>query len=340
MDSLTDLLPEEIAQHLGVAPFQGRQIFRWLHKKRRLDWQDMTDLSKALRADLEQRGRPGQLELTQMQNSERTGTKKALFRLGDGESVESVLIRARDRVTLCLSCQVGCALKCSFCATGIAGFARNLAPGEIVEQALWMLRDESIEERTPNIVFMGMGEPMHNYDSVVKSIRLLMHQEGLGIGARKITLSTVGDAKQIARFAEEDWQVRLSVSLHAANDELRDKLVPLNRRHNLERLHQALEDYVARTGRQFTVGWTLLDGVNDRAQDADELTAYMGGLKASVNLIPWNPVADLPYRPSPPPRRQEFVRALAERGIKATLRQEKGQDIDAACGQLRRTHGT
>lgn len=330
--------PAEIAEALGLKPFQGRQIFRWIHKKQAFDFESMTDLAKPLRARLIEEFSATPLELVQTQTSARTGTKKVLLRLPDGETVESVLIRDKDRVTLCVSSQVGCPLKCDFCATGMAGFKRNLTAAEIVGQALYLLRDENMGERTPNIVYMGMGEPFRNYDNVIKSIRLLMAEDGLGIAARKITVSTAGEVEPIVRFAEEDWQVRLSVSLHAANDVLRSKLVPLNRKYPLARLHDAIQEYQERSGRQMTFEWTLLDGVNDTPRDMQELRDYAKGLQAAVNFIPWNPVSGLPYRPTPMPRCRECQDTMNRFGIHTTLRAEKGQDIDAACGQLRRIH--
>lgn len=336
---LADYLPLEIAERFELKRFQGQQIFRWIHQKKEFHFGDMTDLAKPLRERLERECNTVPLDLVEMQESHRTGTKKALLLLPDGETVESVLIRDRDRVTICVSSQVGCPLKCAFCATGLAGFTRHLAPGEIVSQALYLLREEKLGERTPNIVYMGMGEPFRNYDNVVKSIRILMEPQGLGIGARRLTVSTAGEVDGIARFAEEPWQVRLSVSLHAANDELRNKLVPLNRKYPLERLYEAIASYNEQTGRQITFEWTLLNEVNDRPEDAEELLRYMEGLKATVNLIPWNPVAELPYSPSPRRRCEAFRDRLVRAGVTTTLRAEKGQDIDAACGQLRRTHG-
>jgi len=336
--TLSQYNPTELADALELKPFQGRQIFRWIHQKQVFDFDRMTDVSKAVRHRLAASCAANRLELLEMQESAETGTKKALFRLPDTETVEAVLICDRDRRTVCLSSQVGCALQCDFCATGLAGFTRNLDPGEIVEQALYLLAGENLAGRTPNIVYMGMGEPFRNYDNVMRSIRLLMDSNGLGIGARKITVSTVGEVKAIERFSHEDWQVRLSISLHAANNELRSRLVPLNRKYPLERLHEAIRHYHAATGRQVTFEWTLLDHVNDSPEHARELLRYMDGLKAFVNLIPWNPVSALPYAPSPPQRCQVFRDLLLDHGVKATLRQEKGQDIDAACGQLRRTH--
>lgn len=336
---LTELYPEEIAETLGLKPFQGRQIFQWIHQKKEFDVDVMTNLSKALREELKANYGIHRLEPYRFSESESTDTKKALLKLADGETVETVLIPAKDRLTLCVSSQVGCAIKCTFCATGDSGYARSLTTGEIVEQALYFLAGDEykhLEDRNPNIVYMGMGEPFQNYDAVVKSIRLLMHEEGLHLGARRITVSTAGEVKGIERFAKEDWQVRLSVSLHAANDELRNELVPLNRKYNLERLMDAIDLYVAETGRQMTFEWTLLAGVNDSIESADELIRLVGDMKAHVNLIPYNPVEGLPYSAPAPAVCRAFRDRLEKQGIGATLRLERGQDIDAACGQLRR----
>ncbi len=336
---LAGMTPEELAETLRLKPFQGRQLFQWIHRRQVFQFDEMTNLPKALRTHLKETGDPVRLRLLQRTASARTGTCKVLLALPDGETVESVLIRDGRRVTLCVSSQVGCALKCDFCATGLAGFRRNLEPAEIVEQVLYLLAGEELYGKTPNIVYMGMGEPFRNYGAVTKSIRLLMHPEGLGIGARKITLSTAGDVKGIERFAQEDWQVRLSVSLHAANDTLRSHLVPLNRRYGLADLRKALLGYQAITGRQVTFEWTLLEGVNDSSRDVRELLAFLRGIRASVNLIPWNPVPGLDYAPASRRQCRAFLDQLTECGVKATLRREKGQDIEAACGQLRRIAG-
>lgn len=332
---LTDLSPEEIAGALDLKPFQGKQIFHWLHQKRTCDFSAMSNLSKALRATLSERCVACQLESVHVSESP-GGTRKVLFRLRDGESVESVLLRDRERVTLCLSTQVGCAIKCLFCATGQGGFVRNLGPGEIVEQALRLLEGEELEGRTPNIVYMGMGEPFRNYEAVVKSIRLLMSEDGLGIGARRIAVSTAGDLPGIRRFATESWQVRLAVSLHAANDELRSKLVPLNRKYGLRPLMATVRDYAAATGRQVSFEYVLLRGVNDLVEQAREVATLIGGMDAVVNLIAYNAVTGAEFSAPTRPACEAFRKALADAGVKATLRQERGGDIDAACGQLRK----
>ena len=336
---LTDMTPEEIAEALELQIFQGRQIFQWLHQNRVFRFGDMTNLSKDLRRRMDETCLARQLELVRMETSAHSapqaGTKKALFRLEDGETIESVWLEDRHRITLCVSSQVGCPLECSFCATGHSGFRRNLSAGEIVEQALHLLVGEPIGERTPNIVYMGMGEPFLNYDAVVKSIRLLMREEGLEIGARKITVSTAGVVPGIRRFTDEDWQVRLAISLHGANDALRSKLLPENRTYPLKKLIGAVHDYVFTTGRQVSFEWVLLKGVNDSVKQAQELADLIGGLKAVVNLIPYNSAPGLPFEPPAPAVCEAFRDNLTVRGVPATLRQERGQDIDAACGQLR-----
>jgi len=334
---LTDLFPEEIAEALGVPAFRGRQIFKWLHAKQIFDFDAMSDLPKDLRSSLSERCIPNQLEPTEeLASANAEGTRKTLFRLRDGETVESVLIRHPKHTTICLSTQVGCAVKCTFCATGFSGYTRNLSAGEIVEQALHLLADVDLQGRTPNIVFMGMGEPFRNYHATMRATRLLMHKEGLNIGQRKITISTVGEVDGIERFAKEDVQVRLSVSLHAANDTLRSELVPLNRKYPIDRLIQAIRTYLAETDRMITFEWTLLKDANDSEKDADELAALAKSVNAKVNLIPYNPVAELGYEPPSMNRCKAFLARLERAGVKATLRAERGQDINAACGQLRR----
>jgi len=333
---LTDLTPAEIAAGLCIEPYQGRQVFRWLHRKRVFDYDDMSDLPTGLRKRLAETCPDHYLVPLETYCSPRTGTKKVLFRLADGETIESVVLRNRGRTSLCLSTQVGCPLKCVFCATGQSGFVRNLAPGEIVEQALRMLADEDLGGRTPNIVYMGMGEPFLNYDAVVRSVRLLMAKEGLEIGARKLTISTVGDVPGIALFSDEKWQVRLTISLHAANDALRSRLVPLNRKYPLDALMAAVHNYVKKTRRNVTFEWVLIDGVNDSRRDAKELAQLLSGLRTSVNLIPYNTVRGADFAPPPVAECRAFRNELVRRGLRATLRHERGRDIDAACGQLRR----
>lgn len=330
------LFPEEISEQLGLEPYRGRQIFRWIHEKHVFDIQKMTDLSKDLRNELETKAVFCQTEILHVEESSVSGTKKVLFRLRDNQTIESVIILHRRRVTFCLSTQVGCPLKCAFCATGKAGYKRNLNAGEIVEQALHLFSLVDLGNRTPNIVYMGMGEPFWNYDEVTRSIKLIMHPLGINIGARKITVSTAGDVKGIQKFADENWQVRLSISLHAGNDTLRSRLVPLNRKYSLDKLAEALRYYQQKTDRMITFEYVLLGGTNDSLKHAQDLFDYAKQFKCTVNLIPWNPVADIPFKPPTPESCEEFLQFLTQNGLNATLRKERGQDINAACGQLRR----
>ncbi len=333
---LTRLFPEEIAEQLQLQPYRGRQIFRWLHEKRVFDIQKMTDLSKDLRNELADKAVFCQTELVHVQESSTSGTKKILLRLRDNQTIESVMIPHSRRITFCLSTQVGCPLKCAFCATGKAGFKRNLNAGEIVEQVLHLLSLVELGDQTPNIVYMGMGEPFWNYDEVVRSIKLIMHPTGINIGARKITVSTAGDVKGILKFTDEDWQVRLSISLHAADDTLRSRLVPLNRKYPLDKLAETLHTYQQKTQRMITFEYVLLAGVNDSLKHAQELLDYAKQFKCSVNLIAWNPVPDLPFQSPKQEDCEQFLQFLTQNGLNATLRKERGQDIHAACGQLRR----
>lgn len=337
LQTLTDLFPEEIGAALGAEGYRGKQIFRWLHKKRVFDFEQMSDLPKETRAALVSTFNPAQITPAERSDSHHAaGTRKVLFRLADGDTVESVYISHPKHSTLCLSTQVGCAVKCTFCATGYSGFARNLNAGEIVEQALHLVNNSDLGAKTPNIVFMGMGEPFRNYENTMKTVRLLQHRDGLGIGARKITISTAGEVEGIKKFAHEGMQVRLSVSLHAANDALRSELVPINRKYGLDALIEAIRYYMSVTGRRITFEWTLLDGVNDTDGDANELAALAADLEAKVNLIPYNPVSGLGYAAPSRKRCRAFLALMERRGIPTTLRVERGQDIHAACGQLRR----
>jgi 23S rRNA (adenine2503-C2)-methyltransferase len=290
----------------------------------------MTDLPAALRDRLEAALPPALAERSTMVG-DGGDTVKWLFELTDGSRVETVLMAYPDRVTACVSTQAGCAMACQFCATGQAGFTRQLSAGEIVEQVVAATR-AARPRRLSNVVFMGMGEPLANYDRTWAAIERI-HGD-LGLSARHLTVSTVGIVPGIRRLAAEPLPVNLAVSLHAANDALRDELVPVNRRYPLEVLSGACADYVAATRRRLSVEWALIDGVNDRASDADELAAFVRPLGAHVNLIPLNPTPGYPVRGTPPERVQAFAEALGALGVNATVRATRGADIDAACGQL------
>jgi 23S rRNA (adenine2503-C2)-methyltransferase len=268
-------------------------------------------------------------------------TRKFLFRLSDEALIESVLIPASpalygmrsDRRTVCVSTQVGCAYGCKFCASGLEGFSRNLRPNEIIDQILAIEREAG--DKMDNIVFMGMGEPLANLDNLMRAIRIINAQWGLSIGARHITVSTSGLAPQIRRLAEESLQIRLAVSLHGASDQVRDQIMPINRRYNIETLLSACDYYALRKKQHLTFEYILIEGVNDSDEQARLLARHARRVKAKVNLIPYNTVRGLPWTRPSQDRQEKFLSILRAHGIAATLRREKGHDIDAACGQLR-----
>ncbi len=292
---------------------------------------ELTNLPKTLRSKLAEQ-LPLGLHPEDESVSDDGETVKWLWRLHDGHHIETVLMHYDDRTTVCVSSQAGCAMACGFCATGQGGFDRHLSVGEIVEQVV-RARRTSAPRRVSNIVFMGMGEPFANYDRTWKAVERLNHD--LGIGARHITISTVGVIPGIERLADEDLPVNLAVSLHAANDELRDELVPINQRYPLEALAQSCERYLAAKNRRLSFEWALIDGVNDRPIDAAELAQYARRLRAHINLIPLNPTPGFLTRGTPLSRVYEFRDELTERGANATVRRTRGTEIDAACGQLR-----
>jgi 23S rRNA (adenine2503-C2)-methyltransferase len=318
----------------GEPKFRANQLWEWLYDKRAASFEAMTSLPKGLRTRLEAETHLGRLQLVAEQVS-KDGTVKRLFRLRDGQLIESVLMEYDDdRRTACISTQAGCAMGCVFCATGQMGFARHLRGDEIFEQAMWFARDlEGRGERLSNIVLMGMGEPFHNYEASLKAIHLLMDK--LGIGARHITVSTVGLVPQIRRFADEGLQVKLAVSLHAATDEERTLLLPVNQRYPLKDLLEACQYYVEKTGRRMTFEWALIAGENDTTDQAFKLGMLLRGLHCHVNLIPLNPTVGYGGEPSKAPAIQAFIDILAGYHIPATVRIRRGIDIDAGCGQLK-----
>ncbi len=331
---LRDLTLDELRvalEALGEPGWRAKQIFSWLYKKDAASIEAFTDLPKALRAKLAERFALANLEpYAQQRGSDRT--EKSLFRLADGEFVETVLIPSGGRATVCLSTQVGCKFRCAFCASGRRGLKRHLRAAEILGQVLALKRRLDVE--LTNFVFMGMGEPLDNFDAVEKAIRSMNAPEGLAIGARRITVSTAGHAPGIERLAGLDLQINLSLSLHAATDRLRDELMPINRKWPLERVMQACEKYLASGGRMMTLEHVLLEGVNDSAADAEGLAGVARRLRAKVNLIPYSPVPGFDFR-TPAEERIEFFRGrLEERRVQVTVRRSKGQDILAACGQL------
>jgi 23S rRNA (adenine2503-C2)-methyltransferase len=302
--------------------------------RRRLDPEAMTDLPKALRSRLAAE-LPSALELVVERVADGGDTVKQLWRLRDGRAIESVLMRYRNRVTVCVSTQAGCAMGCGFCATGQAGFDRHLTTGEILEQVIRASQrlSEDGEGRVSNVVFMGMGEPLANYDNLWPAIERL--QADVGISARHLTVSTIGIVPGIRRLAGERLPVNLAVSLHAANDDLRNELIPINRRYPLTKLADACRIYLEAKNRRLSFEWALIDGVNDRRTDVAELAEYARPLRAHVNLIPLNATPGWPTRGTSAEGVRAFRDRLLEVGINATIRRNRGTDIDAACGQLR-----
>lgn len=330
-------------------PFRATQIMEWLHRRRVTGWEAMTNLPRPLRQRLANRFTLRCLEPRVVQGSADT-TRKFLWRLPDGAFVESVLIpanpalygEASDRVTLCVSTQVGCAYGCRFCASGLGGWKRNLEPFEIVEQVLaaerWHAAQPAAGTATrlvTNLVIMGMGEPLANYDRLLRALRILNADWGGRIGARRITLSTCGLVPQIRRLATEPEQFGLAISLHGATDPVRERIMPVNRKYPLAQLIPACEAYIAGKGRIITLEYILIAGVNDGPDQAPPLADIARRLRAKINLIPYNRVDGLPWERPEPARQERFLAALEQRGARATLRREKGHDIDAACGQLR-----
>jgi 23S rRNA (adenine2503-C2)-methyltransferase len=326
----------QIAQPL----YRAQQIADWLYQKRVGSFAEMTDLPQTLRAQLADQFSFSKIDVVRVLGSQDT-TRKFLLRLADGNLIESVLIPASpalygsrsDRRTICVSTQVGCAYGCKFCASGLEGFSRNLRANEIVDQVIAV--EQASREKIDNIVFMGMGEPLANLDHVVRAIRIINAPWGLGIGARHITVSTSGLAPQIRKLADESLQIRLAVSLHGATDEVRNKIMPINRRYNIEVLLSACAYYTARKKQRLTFEYILIAGVNEGEDQAQLLARHARRLSAKVNLIPYNTVHGLPWSRPSQDQQEKFLSILREHGIAATLRREKGHDIDAACGQLR-----
>lgn len=329
MPGLYELNLEEMGGLLdGEPPYRTGQVWEGLYGRGDAPG-EMTSLPGALRQRLADV--PRALEEVARRSSDGGDTVKWLFELHDGPRIETVLMLYERRATVCVSSQAGCAMACSFCATGQMGFARHLSVGEIVEQVA-IARRAARPRRLSNVVFMGMGEPLANYDRVWEAVKRMNGH--MGLSARHLTISTVGLVPGIRRLSEETLPVSLAVSLHAANDELRDSLVPLNSRYPLGVLMEACDDYVTRTRRRLSFEWALIDAVNDTRRDAVELSTLARPLGAHVNLIPLNPTPGYPVRGSSPARVRRFRQALEELGVNVTVRSTRGSDIEAACGQL------
>ncbi|MEN6349008.1 MAG: 23S rRNA (adenine(2503)-C(2))-methyltransferase RlmN [Syntrophomonas sp.] len=335
---------EEYFLTLGESRFRGRQVHKWIYQRQCNSFYEMSDLPKDLRQRLEELARIS-IPRVLKQRVSADGSRKFLLELDDKKRVETVVIpqtgEKNPRYSLCLSTQVGCPIGCTFCATGQSGFQRNLLAYEITGQFLGSKKElaKRIKSLDPgaitNVVYMGMGEPMLNYDEMIKSIHMLNDPQGINLGQRHITISTAGEIKGIERLAREDLQVTLAVSLHACNNELRSQLIPLNRKYPLEKLIPAIESYISKTNRRVTFEYIMLGNVNTSKRDADNLAKMVKPLLANVNLIPYNEVEDLGFKRPPADQIRQFYNSLVQAGLNVTIREERGGDINAACGQLR-----
>jgi len=337
------LLPDELTAAIleaGGKPYRAKQVQEWIFQKRVTSYAEMSNLPQAMRDHLAERFPFNAMSVAKIQGARDT-TRKFLFRLADGRYVESVLIPANkgfmgsqsERLTLCVSSQVGCAYDCKFCASGLAGFTRNLQADEIVGQV--MLAEKEAGERVDNLVFMGMGEPLANFTNLTRALTILQAHWGLNIGARHITVSTSGLAPQIKKLADFDMPVRLAISLHGATNEVRDRIMPVNKKYPLEVLFEALQYFKQRRKQKITLEYILIEGVNDGIEEARALARRTRALDAKVNLIPYNTVEGLPWARPSEEQQDAFCVTLVANGVPATIRREKGHDIDAACGQLR-----
>ena len=319
---------------LGEKPFRTAQIYQWMHEKLASSFDDMTNLSKVLRQKLQDACEYVSLEKVRGQISQIDGTRKYLFRLADGNVIESVLMRYKHGNSVCISSQVGCRMGCRFCASTLDGLERNLRPSEMLDQIYQIQKDSG--ERVSNVVVMGTGEPLDNYDSLIRFIRMLSDDKGLNISQRNITVSTCGIVPNIRRLAEEKLQITLSVSLHAPDDETRSSIMPVNDAYPVERLMKACRYYFDTTGRRISYEYMMARDKTDRPWQAEKLAKLLRGRPGHVNLIPLNEVEESPLSPSKPETVRRFQQALEKRGVTATVRRKLGPDIDAACGQLRR----
>lgn len=331
VDELTELYMSDFNQK----KYRAVQTFKWLYQENEYDFFKMSDLPLDMRKKLSDDFSVFTLKQEQLKLSS-DGTTKFLFKLEDGAAVETVLMRYNFGNSVCVSSQVGCRMKCDFCASSKLSFERNLTAGEIIQQIL--LVSQHIGEKISNIVFMGIGEPFDNYDNVMKAIRILNEPHGLGIGARHITVSTSGLVPKILKFADEGIQANLSISLHATTNELRDKVMPVNKAYNIELLLKACKKYIEKTNRRITFEYAVMYGLNDTVRDACRLADLLDGMLCHVNLIPINPVEGGKYKRPSQNIMMNFRDVLNNRGITATIRRELGSDVDAACGQLRRQY--
>jgi 23S rRNA (adenine2503-C2)-methyltransferase len=324
---------EALLTRSGIEPYRARQLYRWVFRRDVRDFEAMTDLSKALRARLPELFRVSRPRVV---NQERSvdGTTKLVLELDDHRRIESVFIPDSPGQTFCISTQVGCAMKCAFCLTGKMGLARNLTAGEIAGQVRVLAGELGLLDARFNIVLMGMGEPLHNYDETMRALRILGDEDGLAVSPRRVTLSTVGVVPGLEKLAEEPYMPNLAISLHATNESQRDLLVPLNRKYSIDEVIEACRRFPIKRRDRITFEYVMLAGVNDTPADARRLVSLLGGIRAKVNLIPLNEAAGIPFERPSEERIDEFVRILVDRHLTVSVRKSRGRDIRAACGQL------
>jgi len=332
--SIFDFKLEDLTSYLednGYSKFVSKQIYDWIYKKRVFDFDKMSNIKLELREQLKKDFDISMLKLVRRQTSKETN--KYLFELDDGNLIESVLMRHDYGLSVCVSSQIGCNMGCSFCESGRLKKVRDLLPGEIVRQILMI--EEDVGMRISSVVVMGIGEPFDNYDNIMDFIRIINSPFGIAIGARHITVSTSGLVPMIKRYADEDLQTNLAISLHAPNDELRNKIMKVNKAYNISELIAAINEYIEKTNRRVTIEYVMLSMVNDSEENANELADLLRGMNVYVNLIPYNETSHIEYKKSPNDRVMKFYDTLKRRGINVTVRREFGGNIDAACGQLR-----
>jgi len=333
---------EDFFSSLGHERYRGKQMMKWLYQKIESDFNAMTDFGKELRTLLSEKAAISELAYVTRYDSQEMNTEKYVFRLEDGNLIESVLMSYEDhlgpsRMTACISTQVGCAMGCTFCASEKGGFTRDLTCSEIVSQVLQLEKYiRPREMRVANVVMMGIGEPLLNYDNVMKAVKLLNHPDGLSIGIRHIAISTCGIVPGIERLTDEGLQIKLAISLHSTKDLTRSSLMPINRKYPISMLMRSLKRYQEVTGRRITIEYALIKGLNDSPEDAHSLGELLKGFTALINLIPLNRISEVPLERSLDETAQKFKQTLDAYGIRTTIRKERGLDINAACGQLRR----
>jgi len=324
---------ESYLASIGVPRFHARQIFQWIYRRGETAFEAMTDLSRELRLQLARELSVGTPAVVKRERSE-DGTTKLLLRLADGHFIESVFIPDTPSQTFCISTQVGCAMRCAFCLTGRMGIVRNLTAGEIASQVRVLVHELQMQGQRFNIVLMGMGEPLHNYDATMKALRILGDDHGLAVAPRRITLSTVGVLPALERLATEPFMPNLAISLHSTTEDQRDLLVPINRKYGLKELLDACRRFPLKRRERITFEYVLLEDVNDSPADARRLVKLLHGIKGKVNLLPLNEAAGIPFARPSEERVNRFAQILAERGVTVSVRRSRGRDIRAACGQL------